>query len=90
MTGKKKESWEKEFLELLDRPSSNFSNKNRWLLDWVKALLFSKRKKTIEKIRIGHCTITGKEVHVEPLQPAERSGQPKECTDHFVLRKSYR
>lgn len=39
--------------------------------------------------RIGRCKITGKEVRVEPLMPGDNSGQPKECLEHFVLRKKY-
>jgi hypothetical protein len=42
------------------------------------------------RVRVGHCKITGNEVVVIPLMPAEASGQPKECTEHFVLRKNYR
>lgn len=37
-------------------------------------------------IRVGKCKITGKEVRVEPLQPGDNSGQPKECYEHFELR----
>lgn len=42
------------------------------------------------KMRVGHCAITGKEIKVEPLQPGDNSGQPKECYEHFSLRKSYK
>lgn len=38
------------------------------------------------KIRVGGCKITGGEVRVEPLQPGDNSGQPKECYEHFELR----
>lgn len=41
------------------------------------------------KMRVGKCTITGAEVRVEPLQPGNNSGQPKECCDHFVLHARY-
>lgn len=40
-------------------------------------------------MRKGHCRITGKSFFVEPLQPGENSGQPKECVDHFELLERY-
>lgn len=40
-------------------------------------------------MRVGKCKITGNEVHVEPLQPGNNSGQPKECYEHFVLNRRY-
>lgn len=40
--------------------------------------------------RIGKCKITGQKVRVEPLMPDTNSGQPKECSEHFVLRKKYK
>ena len=40
-------------------------------------------------IRFGRCKITGKEYEVEPSQPGDNSGQPKECYDHFKLRENY-
>lgn len=41
-------------------------------------------------MRVGKCKITGKEVRVEPLQPGDNSGQPKECYEHFELNERYR
>lgn len=40
--------------------------------------------------RIGTCKVTGMKVRVEPLMPGDRSGQPKECYDHFTLRETYK
>ena len=42
------------------------------------------------KKRKGRRKITGEEVIVEPLQPSENSGQPKECTEHFELLERYK
>lgn len=42
------------------------------------------------KYRVGRCKVTGEVVRVEPLQPGEKSGQPKACYDHFVLKERYR
>lgn len=39
--------------------------------------------------RLGKCVVTGREVRVIPQTPGDRSGQPEECYDHFVLRKKY-
>lgn len=41
-------------------------------------------------LRVGKCKITGKELKIFPMMPAEASRQPEECTDHFILRKKYR
>lgn len=42
------------------------------------------------KYRVGRCKITGQQVRVEPMQPGNNSGQPKECEEHFVLNERYR
>ena len=39
--------------------------------------------------RIGKCEITNQEVRVFPLCPSGNSGQPKECEEHFKLRRRY-
>lgn len=41
-------------------------------------------------MRVGICKITGNEVKVEPLQPGDNSGQPKECYDHWELNSRYK
>jgi hypothetical protein len=42
-----------------------------------------------DKLRVGHCNITGDEIRVYPLESAIVSGQPSTCTEHFKLKKNY-
>lgn len=37
------QDWEKDFLEQLSMPKGNFTDKNKWLLQYVKSLIKSAR-----------------------------------------------
>lgn len=41
------------------------------------------------KVRVGHCSITGERVMVEPMQPGLGSRQPRACYEHFKLHPRY-
>jgi len=43
--------WEKDLLEQLNKPKSLFSDKNRWIIEYVKSLLTQQRTELLEEIK---------------------------------------